>query len=80
MIVGKQMASGRDVGQKLAYRLVDNHQSRSPPFNAGYCFGAPLFLANPAIDRLSGQPQAVGKLCGRHFIFQFHHGLPIADP
>ena len=30
MIVGKQMASGRDVGQKLAYRLVDNHQSRSP--------------------------------------------------
>ena len=69
MIVAKQMASGGNVSQKLTHRLVDDHQSRSSPFNAGYRFCAPFLLPNPAIDRLSGQPQAVGKLCGRHFIF-----------
>ena len=80
MIVGKQMAPGRRIGQKFEHRFVDDHQSRASSFDAGYRFRAPFLLANPAIDRLSGQPQAVGELCGCHFIFQFHHALPIADP
>lgn len=80
MIVGKQMAPGRRIGQKFEHRFVDDHQSRASSFDAGYRFRAPFLLANPAIDRLSGQSQAVGELCGCHFIFQFHHALPIADP
>lgn len=80
MIVGKQMASGRDVGQKLAYRLVDNHQSRSPPLTPGiasvrHCFSRTqrliVCLASPVQSASSA-----GVILSFSFIMVYRSRIP----
>lgn len=80
MIVGKQMASGRDVGQKLAYRLVDNHQSRSPPLTPGiasvrHCFSRTqrliVCLASPRQSASSA-----GVILSFSFIMVYRSRIP----